>query len=268
MKTNTNWSASGLWILLAIIVFIVVTIVIAWLTTINSWEIWVVYKYWAISWTIWEWISFNNPFTTDIKIIDIKTKKLEVIASSASKDLQSIQGTIALNYSVNKVKVETLLREIWTSYEVNIIQPTLQEVVKSATAKFTAEELVTKRNEVKDLMQKSITEKLTNKGFIVTDLNIVNFEFSKSFNEAIENKVQAEQNSLAQKNKLEQVKYEAQQQIEKAKAEAESIKIQAQAVTSQWWADYVKLKWIEKWNWQEPTTVLWENSSTLINLQK
>jgi regulator of protease activity HflC (stomatin/prohibitin superfamily) len=104
------------------------------------------------------------------------------------------------------------------------------------------------------------------KWIIINDVNIVNFEFSKSFNESIENKVTAEQDALAQKNKLEQVKYEAQQQIEKAKAQAESIKIQAQAVTSQWWADYVKLQWINKWDWVLPKTSLWEKTNTLLNL--
>jgi regulator of protease activity HflC (stomatin/prohibitin superfamily) len=94
---------------------------------------------------------------------------------------------------------------------------------------------------------------MTALGIIITDVAIVDFNFSESFNKAIENKVTAEQNALAQKNQLEQVKYEAEQTVVKAKAEAEAIRIQAQAVTSQGGADYVKLKWVEKWNGTLPT---------------
>jgi regulator of protease activity HflC (stomatin/prohibitin superfamily) len=79
----------------------------------------------------------------------------------------------------------------------------------------------------------NIKQKLAPYGLLVSEVNIVNFDFSKSFNDSIENKVKAEQDALAQKNKLEQVKYEAQQTIEQAKAQAESIRIQAEAISSQ-----------------------------------
>lgn len=104
-------------------------------------------------------------------------------------------------------------------------------------------------------------------GIIISGMNITNLEFSPSFNTAIEAKVTAEQNALAQKNKLEQVKYEAQQTIEKAKAEAESIKIQAESVNSQGGADYVKLKAIEKWNGVLPQYQL-GNATPIIDISK
>jgi regulator of protease activity HflC (stomatin/prohibitin superfamily) len=63
--------------------------------------------------------------------------------------------------------------------------------------------------------------------------NIVNFDFSKSFNDAIEAKVTAEQNALAEKNKLEQVKYEAEQKVVAAEAQAKAIEIQAKAIQNQ-----------------------------------
>ena len=70
-------------------------------------------------------------------------------------------------------------------------------------------------------------------GIQVTDVNIVNFQFSADFDAAIEKKVKAEQEALAEKNKLESVKFQAQQKIEQSKAEAESIRIQAEAIKSQ-----------------------------------
>lgn len=138
--------------------------------------------------------------------------------------------------------------------------------MKASTAKFSAEELITKRAEVKDSITQTLAERMQKVGILISNVSIIDFDFSKSFNNAIEDKVTAEQEALAQKNKLEQVKYEAEQRVAQAKAEAEAIKIQAQAVTSQGGADYVKLKWIEKWNGVLPSTSLGEGTP-MINIK-
>ena len=85
--------------------------------------------------------------------------------------------------------------------------------------------------------------------------NIVNFDFSKSFNDAIEAKVTAEQEALAEKNKLEKVKYESEQKIVAAEAQAKAIEIQAKAIQSQGGKEYVNLKWVEKWDGKLPETI-------------
>ena len=100
--------------------------------------------------------------------------------------------------------------------------------------------------------------------FVILQLfNIVNFDFSKSFNDAIEAKVTAEQNALAEKNKLEKVKYESEQKVVAAEAQAKAIEIQAKAIQTQWGAEYVKLKWIEKWNGKLPDTMAWQDTSLI-----
>jgi len=253
-------------IIIGVILLIIALFVLSWITIIKSWTIWLVYNLWAIKSTLSEWVHWKNIITNSIVKVDIKTNKLEINSSSASKDLQIVESVIALNYSVDSSKVMKLYRDIGPDYSSRIIEPSIQESIKSATAKFTAEELITKREEIKQIITSNIKQKLSINWLVVSDVNIVNFEFSKSFNDSIENKVKAEQDALAQKNKLEQVKYEAQQTIEQAKAQAESIRIQAEAIASQWWENYVKTKWIEKWNWILPTTSLWEGSNILYNL--
>ena len=140
--------------------------------------------------------------------------------------------------------------------EDTLLAPAIQESVKAATAKYTAEELITKRELVRTDIENALKDKIVKYGVNIVQVNIVNFEFSKSFDMSIEAKVKAEQDALAQKNKLEQVKYEAQQKIESAKAEAETIRIQAEAIQKQGGAEYIQLKWIEKWSGQLPTTSL------------
>lgn len=150
--------------------------------------------------------------------------------------------------------------------ENNIIIPSIQEIVKSEFAKFSAENLVKKRSEVSEQIRKWLIEKFQPYWITLLDTNIVNFQFSQSFNQAIEAKVTAEQEALAEKNKLEKVKYQAEQEIEKAKWEAEKIRINAEAIQKQWWENYIKLEFIKKWNWQLPTVISSDWAANILDI--
>lgn len=209
-----------------------------------------------------EGFHWKLPFVDTVKFADLRIDRADGDATSASKDLQNVETKISVNYQINESSILKLFRTVWVDHarlEDALLAPAIQESVKSATAKYTAEELITKRELVRSDIQTALKEKIESYGMNIVQVNIVNFEFSHSFDASIEAKVKAEQDALAQKNKLEQVKYEAQQQVERAKAEAETIRIQAEAIQKQGGAAYVQLKWIEKWNGQLPTTTLCEN---------
>jgi len=227
---------------------LVVVLIMNPFTMVQSQQIGILTKFGAISGTVSEGLHIINPFTTNVVKMDITTQKESVDASASSKDLQSVTTQVSLNFNLDKEHVIDIYRDLKTEYIDRIIAPSIQEAVKSATARYTAEELITKREEVKGVIYLDLKTRLATRHIIVTELLITNFQFSDSFNGAVEAKVKAEQDALASKNKLEQTKYEAEQKVVSATAEAEAIRIQAQAVTSQGGADYVKLKTIEKWN--------------------
>jgi regulator of protease activity HflC (stomatin/prohibitin superfamily) len=192
------------------------------------------------------------PFIDTAHIMDVQEQKEEVEVSSASSDLQTVKTKVALNYHLQADKINNLYREVGVKYKTKIIDPSIQESMKAATAKFTAEQLITKREEVKEVAKTNLTARLIERYIIVDDLSIIDFDFSVEFNKAIEAKVTAEQQALASRNKLEQVKYEAEQRTTQAKAEAEAIRIQAEAIQNQGGAAYVNLKAIEKWDGKLP----------------
>lgn len=215
-----------------------------------------------------EGLYFKIPLIDNVKTLDIKSNKIEATADSASKDLQTIQTNIAVIASLDPQKAIYIYRNIGIDSDIwsKIISPAIQESVKAVTSKFTAEELITERSIVSQEIKTLLTDKLKQYWVIISDVNIVNFNFSPEFNQSIENKVKAEQDALTEKNKLETVKYQAQQKIEQSKAEAETIRIQAEAIKSQWWAEYVQLKWIEKRDGKLPSTNLWSSNGMIFNL--
>ena len=212
-------------------------------------------------------IFFKIPFIDGNRNIEVRVQKKETDATAASRDLQSVSAKVALNFRLEPGLLVSLYQELGMDYDDRIIVPALQESVKATTAKYTAEELITKRTEVREGIKLLMLEKMGNNGIVVDDFNIIDFDFSESFNKAIEAKVTAEQDALAAKNKLEQVKYEAEQRIAEAKGEAEAIKIQSEAIQSQGGANYVQLKAIEKWNGGVPQYLM-GNSVPFINLSK
>lgn len=232
----------------SVLVLLIVVLLINPFTQVESQQVGIITKFGAIEGTVGEGLHVINPFTTDVVKMDITTQQLAVPANAASKDLQSVSTQVSVNYNLDSSKVVDVYRELKNEYSFRVIEPSIQEAVKGATAKYTAEELITKREEVKGIIFQDLKTRLATRNIIVTEVLITNFDFSPSFNQAVEAKVQAEQDALASKNKLEQTKYEAEQKVVSATAEAEAIRIQAQAVTSQGGADYVKLKTIEKWN--------------------
>ena len=213
-----------------------------------------------------EGLHFRIPIYQQIKVLDVKTVKHEVESEAASSDVQIVKTTVALNYHLDPDNVGKLWQEIGSDYQSRIIDPAIQESVKAATARFTAQDLIAKRPELKSAIKEELSTKFDGKYIIVDDFSIVNFEFSKVYDAAIEQKQVAEQNALKAENDLKKVEFEAAQRVAQAKAEAEAIRIQAEAITQQGGKDYVNLKAIEAWNGELPKQMIPGSTVPFINL--
>jgi len=198
-----------------------------------------------------EGLHFRVPVMQTVIRVDVKVQKSESEAAAASSDLQDVSSRVALNYHIIPDKANAVYQTIGVAFKERIIDPAVHEVVKAVTAKYTAEELITKRPAVSDAMKTALTERLLKHNIAVDAFSIVGFSFSKIFMEAIESKQTAEQLALKALRDLERIKIEADQKITTAKAEAESLRLQRANIST----DLIELrrveanlKAIEKWN--------------------
>lgn len=196
-----------------------------------------------------EGMHLKMPFVSNVVVMDNRVLKTEVESSSASKDLQTVSSTIALNYRVGKENSANLYKNVGANYEAIIVTPAIQECVKSVTAKYTAEELITERQTVGDQMKAALADKLTPYGLDIEVFNIISFEFSEEFNAAIEAKQTAQQNALKAEQDLARIKVEAEQKIEQARAEAEGYRLKNEQITDK----NLFMEWITKWDGKLPT---------------
>ena len=205
-------------------------------------------------------IHFRAPLVSQVHLMDVRIQKGEADGDAASKDLQQVHTHIAINYHLDPMHAVSAFRDIGPTTEVaadRIIVPAVQESVKAVTARFTAEELITRRTEVRDEVGGLLREKMTRHGLLLDEFAIVNFQFSKSFAEAIEAKVKAEQDKLKAERDLQRIEVEAQQKIASPKAEAEALALQKAQVTP----ELLTLRRVEnereairKWDGRLPST--------------
>jgi regulator of protease activity HflC (stomatin/prohibitin superfamily) len=261
---------------------VVVAVLFGSVGTVGAGERGVKTRFGAIVGVIPQGLYFKMPIIEKVEKMDVRTRTINYDKngnegdsvdtsqlSGASKDLQDVWIGVVVNYHLNPEKADAIFAQYKSTenYEANVIEPIVREVVKSTSAQYTAEELVTKRAQYGDQVNMTLTERFVEKDAVLERFSVTNFEFSKAFSDAIESKVTAVQNAEAQKNKLEQVKYEAQQTIETAKATAEAQRIQSQALAAQGGEDFVALKAIEKWNGVLPVQMIPNATVPFLNLK-
>jgi regulator of protease activity HflC (stomatin/prohibitin superfamily) len=221
-------------------------------------------------------LHFKVPFVQSVVMMNNKIQKCEVDSNSVSKDLQTVSSAVAVNFHITSDSAADIYKNIGVQYQDTVLQPAIQEAVKSVSAQYTAEELITKRTAVGDEIASALTEKVSDYGIIIDKFNIVNFEFSEEFNIAIEQKQVAEQNYLkAQTEKEQQImeaEADAKKQIIAAEAEAEATLKRAEAeaeanekLNESLSGNVLTYQQIQKWNGEYPSVVS-SDSSILIDV--
>lgn len=211
----------------------------------------------------------------DIVEVDTRISKGSITTSAGSKDLQTVATEVTLQYSINGLAAPLIHQRVGSKQQVerSIIAPAIQESLKAITAKYTASELITLREEVKSrthitiskFIEKTLSERGIESGVHIANVAITDFSFSSKFSDAIEQKVKANQEALkAQKDKEKRIteaeaEYEerrlkadavAYETTKVSKARAEAIKREAKALESN--PELVQLRIAEKWDGKLP----------------
>jgi len=211
-----------------------------------------------------EGLHFVTPFADSVVQMEIRTLKFVKATSAASKDLQTVSTEITVNYHPSPTSVHTLYQTVGLDYENRIITPTVEEVVKQVTANYNAEELITKRPQVKSDIEADISTRLNEFNIVTEIVSITDFQFSALFAQAIESKVEAEQKAFKAENDLKRIEVEARQHaaqaegiaaanIAEANGEAAAIKIINDALSTN--PQYLEWLKTQQWDGKLPLVV-------------
>ena len=245
------------WVIIGVVSLFALITFLSSFTTIKSGEVGLKIRFGKIiDSSLNEGINFKIPFIESIEKVNIKVQKSEETIESSTKDMQIINTTVAVNYRIQSDKASKLYKTVGNNYNEVILQPIIKESIKTAIAKYDAEEITTKRNEVSNDCLKTIQEKIEKYGIVIEGFNLTNFSFSNAYTTAIEQKKVAEQ-------QLEKSKLEAEQKVIEAEATRKANELLSQTITEKTLTE----KFIEKWDGKLPTTYAGDDVFKMFNLQ-
>ena len=236
----------------------------------------------------------KSPFQKVVKM-DNRTQKAVEALQAFSSDIQQVDISIAVNYSIDQSTAEKLYKTVGEEYYSKILYPRLLENTKSVFSKYTAEKLVAYRETLSSEITELVVEDVKDYGINVSSIAVQDIDFTDAFTNAVEAKQVAQQNKLTAQTQQDQLTMEAQQEAErqviKAKADAEKAKIAAEAdlevtkiqadaaeyagqkeaaknraISQSLTSELVRYYYIQQWNGQLPQTMLGEGSSVLYGL--
>ncbi len=211
-----------------------------------------------------EGLHIMMPIVNSVKTLSVRVQKNDIGAAASSKDLQDVKTEVALNWHIDPQKANTIYQRIGDETEIisRIINPAVAEIVKAATAQKNAEEIITKRKEVKQEIDIELKERLNDYGILVDDVSLVNVSFSPEFTKAIEAKQIAEQQAKQADYEALKAEKTAQAEINRAKGQAEAQRLQKLTLTPA----LLQKEAITKWDGKFPMVMGGEGALPFINI--
>ena len=221
-------------------------------------------------------VHFKNPFARVIKM-DNRIQKESVELSCFSSDIQEVEVVFTLNYQISKEYAMNIYKTIGKNYFDTAVSPIITESVKTVAARYTAEDLINKRNELAMAIETDMKEKLLIFNIELVSTSIEDMDFTDAFTDAVEAKQVAAQNKLRAETEAAQrvVEAEAEAQIRRVTAEAEAYEIlqraEAEAQANQKLAEsitdrLIEYRYYEVWDGKLPQMVMGESTTPMVQI--
>ena len=221
-------------------------------------------------------VHFKNPFARVIKM-DNRIQKESVELSCFSSDIQEVEVVFTLNYQISKEYAMNIYKTIGKNYFDTAVSPIITESVKTVAARYTAEDLINKRNELAMAIETDMKEKLLIFNIELVSTSIEDMDFTDAFTDAVEAKQVAAQNKLRAETEAAQrvVEAEAEAQIRCVTAEAEAYEIlqraEAEAQANQKLAEsitdrLIEYRYYEVWDGKLPQMVMGESTTPMVQI--
>jgi regulator of protease activity HflC (stomatin/prohibitin superfamily) len=211
-----------------------------------------------------EGIHFIVPIIDTVQKLSVRVQNQEISAEASSKDLQDVYTDVALNWHMIPEQVNLIFQEIGDQEAVvdRIINPAVEEALKAVIAVYTAEEIITKRGEVKAEVDDVLTARLATYHIAVDDISLVHVRFSERFRDAVEAKQVAEQEAKRAGFMVLKAARQAEAKVNLARGEAEAQRLLRETLTP----DLIHKQAVEKWDGKLPL-IMGNDNTKLLELE-
>lgn len=241
---------------------------------VNTGEVAIISTFGKITRVANEGLNFKIPYIQDKIFMETrqktyifgKTDEANTTLEVSTKDMQSIFLDFTVQASITDA--EKLYRAFNMKYEYRFIRPRVKEIVQSTIAKYTIEEFITKRAIISNEIFTDLKDDFSLYGISVSNVSIVNHDFSDEYEKAIEQKKVAEQAVEKAKAEQEKLSVEAQNKVKLAEfaLKEKELKAKANLVESNSLTPQILKKMaVDKWDGQLPR-FMGTNMNALFNI--
>jgi len=206
-------------------------------------------------------IHFRMPISQSMNNVYIGVYKAQSDVAGSSKDLQQVDMKVSVNFNILPTAAVGVYSNLGGDPWTQVMDPAVHDIVKAVAARYDATDLIQKRDEVSQAIRESLLSRFKNIGVNISAVNIVDFTFSKQFNDAIEAKITAQQNALRVENEITQTKWEAQKRVVESEAalqvaenNAKANELMGKSLEAN--PALIEQKKIDKWDGHYPTYMM------------
>jgi len=230
-------------------------------------------------------LVFYNPFSTRIYEFPyfvqhkeyIKTEDMDNSFVVNSKDGSEFHVAPMINYTVQRDKIPFVFakyRRTLPEIEDGFIKTAIYDAFRMTANAYTAEELVSNRQEFENRVKRTMDSAVLKEGFVVSQITS-NLGYPASFKNAIINKNNAVQAALMAENQVKTAEAQAKIKIATAQGQSEAMLIEVRAKAEANKLEQASLtpmliqkQWIEKWDGALPSTSLGSGTGVMVNMGK
>jgi regulator of protease activity HflC (stomatin/prohibitin superfamily) len=200
---------------------------------------------------------FDFWFISSYQMYDCKVQNIDITTAAYSSDAQTMDVTMTMQYQILNDKATDICKQ-YGSLEAlqSRIQAIAIEKVKAVLSAHKAMDIIADRAAMSPAVEEAIRTAVGEDYFVnIVAVVVTNIDFSDAFEQAVENKMIAEQNQLKaeyeNQQKVAQAQADADAKIIAAEAEAKANELLENSLTDQ----ILESKYLDKWNGSLPQVV-------------
>ena len=142
-----------------------------------------------------EGLQFKLPWQ-NVVFIDNRTQRVQINTQAFSSDIQQVDVTTSINYSIDRATSQDLYKNVGVNYYDTVMLPRIMENMKATFSKYSADNLVGARETLALQIKEMLVPEMEEYGITVLSIAIENVDFTDAFTDAVEAKQVAEQTKL------------------------------------------------------------------------
>ena len=178
-----------------------------------------------------EGLHFKMPLIDSVDKFSIKVQRSDIKTQAFTSDQQTMNVIMVVNHRIEKDTIVSIYRNLGDDYMNTIVDPKIQEIFKAIAAKYTADTIIANRAAMVAELNSVAKATLLEKQIIITDVDVVDLDFTPDYLKAVEAKQIAAQDSKKAERLVEKAKSEADQVIATARGNAEALRLQKEQIT-------------------------------------